>query len=357
MKKIKYLLLLLLIVQSVYCETNTTKSIDLFKDKIVDSTYSLYVWKIIGYQYGGPFWEKGIKDTARIGQKRRIENNKENVRAVCLGEEKGYYVFLTLRSFLDPTYPNIFLQGIEKVPEFPVIRYGGLMLTAYEHQGGGVEKVENKVKCITHSVTGNPTYSGIKETINLFIKKEKIKGATYEVPHEKITAKKHFNLQKEENVEIEYSKKHDIALIYIPKKMFSQPVKTLGIKNPTLSYQIILEKNVELLGFNFVLIGKETMELITNYRPVADEKYHGINKLINVAGLVLGSETLYMLKMVDETLDKSIPEKLGKVNTRMQATGVLSKHGSKLATELVTEIINDKKLKDKIIEKVTHLIN
>lgn len=365
MKIIKSLIISLLIIQT---GVSNSESINLFEEEIVESTYSLYVWKVLGYRYKSQLWTKGIKDYGNIGQNRKLANNKtENIRAVCLGEEEGNYVFLTLRSFLDPAYPNFFLQGVTKQPLNKVgnpfenweinnknyIRYGGLTLTAYKHLGGGDEIIINKATCVTQCDKDSPEYHGILEKIEYIIPSETIEGEKVQIPHKKISARKHFYMQKMKLTRVQYSTKHDVALIYVATNNLPNKVKTLEINNPTLACQILLENNVELLGFDFVFIGKETMELIGNYNPVENEKYCGINKLINAVGLVLGPDTLYMIKVVDRNLDKYIPETLGKSNSKGEALGTFAENGF----DTTIKILNEKKIIEKIKKKFIYEIS
>ena len=72
---------------------------------IKDATVALYVEAVANGSKA--IWQRG--NDPRSDQKVRA---KENVRAICLGQEDDEYVFLSLRFFLDPTYPNYVVQGL-----------------------------------------------------------------------------------------------------------------------------------------------------------------------------------------------------------------------------------------------------
>ena len=328
------------------------------EEKVISATWSMYTWKVLGWQYYGPYWTKGTEEKGRIGEKGQQDKEK-NVRAVCLGPEGDFYVFFTLRSFVDPAFPNIFVQNVSEIPLDPngdgfsedkiekesYIRYGGVSLVFYEDKGGGTLNVSSKVKGITHFDEKNPKCYN-RKVAWVYNKPiiETIDNVKYERPHDKISAKEHLDMQKGEKIAVKYVGDHDVALLYIPKTMLSggQPINSLGINNPTLSVRLMLENNRELFGFRFVLVGQETIDLVKNYNPLKlDVKdanaFQGFKKLFMVAGLALGPETLDLLKKVDVALDAAIPQEVAESKNLLEA----GKVGWDLSQPIIEKIKSD----------------
>lgn len=306
------------------------------ENDILRSTVSIYVWQVLGWYYKesqSPLWTKGSEELAAVGKK--SSPKEKNVRAVCLGEENGQYVFFTLRSFIDPAYPNPFIQGISTTPlgkdgqsifsgepasgvKGQLTRYGGISLAWYKDLGGGDLVVEQKVSIVTHADMDSPKDYG---SMKYMASTEKINNISYEVPHEKISAAKHLSLQKAFqqglNATIKVFDSHDVALVYVPKSAF-QPEYTppsLGIANPSLVSQLFLEHSQEIFGFKFVLMGQETMDLIRGYTPpkIIPSEMSGFEKLFVIAGLAMSSTTIVKLKIIDAALNSAIPNEFLKV--------------------------------------------
>ena len=330
---------------------------------IVDATWSLYAWQVIGSQYDAPYWTKGTDEKAKVGAKGQTDRDK-SVRAICLGQEGNYYVFFTLRSFVDATFPNLFVQGVKEVPlgedgnplkedaliSQPPVRYGGLCLTFYEDQGGGIIRVANKVSGITHADSRTPKYFGRKGLKTYLPHSETIESVKYETPHEKISAKEHLRLQKEPNITIRFIEEHDIAILYVPVSIFEgKQISTLGIKNPTLSVKLMLEHNKELFGFKFILIGQETLDLIKKYTPPENVNLGGFQKLAMIAGLALDPETLNMIHIVDELLKEIIPDNL---KTLSEVKTIPWQEAGQLALKIVNDETTLTKIKTILISKL-----
>jgi len=321
------------------------------KPAIVDATWSLYTWKVLGWQYDAPLWRKGSEEKGSVGEKGQIDRDK-NVRAVCLGTEGEWYVFFTLRSFVDAAFPNLFVQGVKGPPldaqgaafsESSVeseafVRYGEILLVHYEDAGGGTLKITQKIQGATHCDPNNPKAYGIKRWEWYRRVLEDINGVQYENPHREIPAHEHLRLQKELKITVKYLTEHDVALIYIPKDAVTGEVNTVGINNPTFSVRMMFEHGKDLFGFKFVLLGKETVKLIKDYNPDGvDERLKGFQKLFMVAGVVFDYDVLGSLKWVDGALDGAISDKLKDVKSRKEAGKVFWDEYS----PIMKQILND----------------
>jgi len=335
----KYVLLALLFITPACFGKNDQPLISIPESRIKSSTWSIYVWKVVGWQYDSPYWEKGSKETREIDEIGQTQRDK-TIRAVCLGKEGDFFVFFTLRAFVDPAFPNLFVQAVDEklldsagkpfsqvaVASESYIRYGGIELVSYDDQGGGIFKIKNKVNGITHFDANDPTSYGrgyidkYKPGSGFY---QKIGNVQYEIPHKRISAEQHIEMQKTPKISVKYVGEHDVALVYVPVALFVNgiPTDTLELNNPTLSARLMLEHNRELFGFKFVLIGQETIDLIKNYAPSDKGQVYlpGFQKLFMVAGLALGPETLDILKKVDSTLDQIIPQKIAKAKSMTEA--------------------------------------
>ena len=338
---------------------------------IIDATWSLYVEQVLGFQYNSPFWTNGTKETGEVGQKGQ-PNREKNVRAICLGREGDFYVFFTLRSFVDPTFPNLSMQGIKETPldengkpfagdtedDQSFVRYGRMSLVFYDDQGGGQLRVATKLCGITHADNRNPKCFGRNKVDSwnpLSEKYETIDDVKYEIPHEHISARKHLEFQKMPKISINYIREHDIAMLYVPILMFNdRQVGTLGIENPTLSVKLMLEHNKDLFGFKFILIGQETLDMMKVYNP-ENISFTGFQKLIKIAGLALDIDTLKMLKAVDKTLDDVIPERLANAKTKSEAVSVIWKEFDQTAVKIVSDEAILKQIKMVLIPAITNL--
>ncbi len=341
------------------------------EEQIEKATWMLHSWKVLGWQYDSPYWTKGSEEKGMIGQARTADPASK-VRAVCLGLEEEHYVFFTLRSFVDPTFPNLFVQGVELVPRKKdesiftdeevanqsYVRYGGIALIHYADVGA-LHKIENKLLGVTQCEQGNPhSYGRLPGSQFLPKYYEMIDNVRYENPHQHISASQHLELQKKPKIIIKNIDEHDVALIYVPKHLFkNHDIDSLGMKNPTLAVKLMLKCNRELFGFKFVLIGQETLDLIKTYVPKYNEKgqtaYPGFQKIIHIVGLALGPETLHMIKIVDSAVDKKIATEVLAIKSRTDAKKALWDR----ADIQVRRIVNNKKvmniLRSYVIPKVT----
>jgi len=355
-KCIFYIGFLFLVLNSPVLAEGTLQADRIPEEQIKNATWLMYSWKVLGWQYDSPYWTKGSEEKSDIEQARTAKPDSK-VRAVCLGLEDDYYVFFTLRSFVDPAFPNLFIQGVDSLPynkdkslvtdedikSESYIRYGGITFTHYADVGA-LQKIENKIIGATHCDKENPKcYGRLIGSQYMPDFYEVIDNVKYENPHKQISAKQHLELQKMPKGSIKIIDEQDVALIYVPKNLFKGAViETLGMKNPTLSVKLMLEHNRELFGFKYVLIGQETLDLIKSYAPEKMDKnigeFSGFQKIIKMAGLALGPETLYMLKTVDAALDAKIPNEILTAKNRIEAGQVLWEK----ADLQVQQIINDK---------------
>ena len=363
--------LLLLIFNNTSFAEAAFQADAIFEEQIKNATWMMYSWKVLGWQYDSPYWKKGNEEKGNIGQA-RTAGPASKVRAVCLGLEEDYYVFFTLRSFIDPTFPNLFIQGINDIPRKKdktlftdkdvksesYIRYGGISLVRYVDVGA-LHKIGNKIFGVTHYEQENPkSYGRSIGSRYLGDYYETIDNVKYEIPHKHVSAKQHLELQKKPKVIIKVFDEHDVALIYVPKHLFkSIDVDALGMKNPTLSVILMLDHNKELFGFKYVLIGQETLDLIKGYVPgKTDEKnsgFSGFQKIIKIAGLALGPETLHILHTVDSALDTKIPDEFLTAKDRVEAMQIV---WEKVDLQ-IQKIINNKTmmgmLRNYIIPRIT----
>ncbi|MST99526.1 hypothetical protein FYJ85_21085 [Victivallaceae bacterium BBE-744-WT-12] len=333
--------------------TRTIKEAD-----ITAASCSMAVRQIVGYSYKAPErhcgkWEEGLVGNRR--QKPQPQKNEPEIRAVALGEENGYYVFFTLRSFLDPFYPSPIIQNMptsvvnstgkeeevnyekntsaynkevinnssNKIENHPYIRYSELQLVWYKDNGGGVQEIIQRwelVSAFDHAEPKDHTsWTGFK-------KKESYGSGVYERPHNNISVEKHFALQAvggQDNRDkpsntlkayVKYYDDHDIALLYVKVPVDQTPIPTLGLKNPTIACDLALKRSERLFGFKFNLIGKETFQLIQDHRcpkqPIA-----GGSGFLMLAGLAMEPSTFTILL----TVDKAIAIALGPVPNRTLA--------------------------------------
>ncbi|MBF0548329.1 MAG: hypothetical protein HQM08_28090 [Candidatus Riflebacteria bacterium] len=300
-------------------------------EDILKATVSIYVTQILGWYYNAnqsPVWRRGSHESAKVGEKG--EPKRKNVRAVCLGEEKNKFVFFTLRSFVDPSFPNPFIQGLTTTPlgkdgqsvfsessssTSKITRYGDIDFTWYKDCGGGDLRVEQQVCVSTHADMDTPKDYG---SIRYLISTEKIDNVIYERPHEKVSASAHLayrsDFQNGLNATIKFFEDHDVALVYVPKKNFPPEYSppNLGIKNPTLVSELFLNYNKEIFGFKFVLMGQETMDSIKNYIPpkITPAEMSGFEKLFLIAGNAMSPETIATLKHIDSVLNSAIPDEI-----------------------------------------------
>jgi len=363
------ILIACLVVTDPLVEAEQAPSL-LSEQKIVHSTWSMYVRQVLGWQYDSPVWTKGSKELNSIGQTARLNVDK-NVRAVCLGEEGDFYVFFTLRSFVDAAFPNLLVQGVCSAPlaatgdpfdESAValqsyIRYGELALTLYEDQGGGLLKIKAKIAGTTHWDPNTPKSYGTG-----FLRKwkpvyETIDNVKYERPHKHISAREHLAIQRDakiEKIKVQPVGEHDVVLVYVPKSIVAggDSITTLGIHNPTLTVQLTLNHTKELFVFKFVLIGQETIDLIKSYHPEEKDdesvRFSGFRKLFSVAGLALASDTLDLLSAVDSTLDRVIPDELAE-----KANEIASRKDRWVALgELAVKIARDSAMVSKLRDRL-----
>ncbi len=334
---------------------------------ITDATYNLYVWQVLGFRYKeeeSPVWRKGEDEGTAVGGTMMRKEGTKKVRAVCLGVENGYAVLMTLRSFVDPTFPNPFIQGVRSQPKDKdgkpvwekdgnangIVRYGRITIASYQDLGGGELRVVSSASGVTHADTDTPRTYGGWVTVSNPKTKEPIDGVTYQVPHQQVTAKEHNRLKDEYNknpVSIKGFKDHDIVFLYVPVALFNdKKPRSLEIKNPTAAGMLMFDHNQELFGFKFSLMGEETLTLIRGYEPPSAKQgeWVGIPKVINIVGLALSPETLRVLKCIDGALDAYVPDELAKCRSRIELGAVLWDSGKALAIQLATD--------DEVLSKV-----
>ena len=311
---------------------------DQARESIRRATVSLSVEHVLGWAYEGNTWVRGAQETAAVGEEGFPD--KDNVRAVCLGREKGYYVFFTLRSFVDPFYPNPSIQGVAEPPLGPdgrparmppgpigdsdairdarLIRYGKMQFVRYEDLGGGKFRVASKADVVTlfDAMPDGPVSLKARTITSPFGAPEEVHGGgKYSRPHEDISVEEHFRrieLGQAGGGLFRFVGSHDVTLIYVPESALgaggAKDIPTLGIEQPSLAVDLCLQRSRALFGFDFLLMGQETLDKVQRYRPPAGGQFPGFEKLAGILGLALEPQTLLMLKAVDTTLAKVLPD-------------------------------------------------
>lgn len=297
---------------------------------IKQSTAALFTEQVLGWQYyntQSQRWTKGVDEKGVVGDSATVGNR--SVRGVALGIEANHVVFLTLRSFVDPLYPNPDIQGmktsivdekgslvdpsLDDSDRSKFVRYSRIKLMWYEDLGGGKSKIQRLVEGATEWDKAPPKNNGL--AFYQREQKEDYKGGTYKRPHEDISVAQHFRFQDmgTNKLSIRFFDSHDIALVYVPTNLFETQTgglpPTLGLKSPTIAADLALRKSENLFGFKFNLIGQETLDSIRVYRPTkSSPEYPGFAKFLNLAGLALDPSTFRMLVAVDKALDQVLPE-------------------------------------------------
>lgn len=302
---------------------------DIDEERIRKATVSLSVEHVLGWAYEGNIWRRGKAEAAAIGAEGFPDRG--NVRAVCLGREGGYLVFFTLRSFVDPFYPNPSIQGVAEPPVDPegrpvnpagkeigdslamrdarLIRYGEMQLGRYEDVGGGKFRVAGKAEVVTVFDPEAPM------TSKWFTPEETYRGGKFKRPHKDVSVEEHF--RRKESGEsgaalFRFVGKHDVALIYVPETAFGEGaearISTLDIAQPSAAVDLCLQQSRSLFGFDFLLMGQETLDTISGYRPPKKGgEFPGFEKLAGILGLAMDPQTLAMIKAVDTALNRVIP--------------------------------------------------
>lgn len=317
-------------------------------DDIERATCSLRVWQVLGWDYhraSSHVWERGEEETARSGHATRRTTPPGDVRAVALGVEAQHLVLLTLRSLVDPTYPNLHIQGVstpirdttQKRIDFGQpelnrrdwIRYGHVQATWYRHLGGGSLAVSHQAIGVSECPQGNPT---AYEPISAWspwksYPQEVIDGATFTRPHESVGVADHFAWQRlhQQPVVIRTIGQHDVALLYLPLALFAGEAQppTLGLQSPTAAVEVLLNRSRDLFGFDMVLVGKATMDQVRGYRPTPQEVFPGTVSLTMAIDLVLGTQTLTMLQSLDRLLVEYLPSGEAITNFEHSLTAVI----------------------------------
>lgn len=297
---------------------------------IKQSTAALFTEQVLGWQYSSAKsqrWTKGVDEKGAVGDSATAGDR--SVRGVALGIEADHVVFLTLRSFVDPLYPNPAIQGmktaivdekgsfvdpsIDDTDRAKFVRYSRIKLMWYEDLGGGKSKIQRLIEGVTEWDKAPPNCNGLG--FFQLEQKEDYKGGTYKRPHEDISVAQHFCFQDmgTNKLSVRFFDSHDIALVYVPTKLFETQKRglppTLGLKSPTIAADLALRKSENLFGFKFNLIGQETLDSIRLYRPTKNSpEYPGFSKFLNLAGLALDPSTFKMLIAVDTALDQVLPE-------------------------------------------------
>jgi hypothetical protein len=330
------------VLSSLWCRAGEVKAEEdpVVIRRITDATWSMNIRLVLGYQYrsNSNYWEKGVFEEKR---KEEVANpGNGTVRAVCLGQENNKVVFFTLRSFVDPFYPNRFVQGMLKLPlkkdRIPytleegekavsfldAVRYGYVNFFKYKDVGGGVLQVQEKLDWIIlkHDPESPKNY-GFDLSLLEFKAKETFQGGVFDKPHESISVERHFWMQKLSKstgkTEIRTFEDHDVVLIYVPSEYFKvwglTPPIGLGLTHPSFAVDLFLNRQNELFGFKFVLFGQETLDAIRNYKPQVNDDPGGFDRLIRLIGYAMGPTTLLTLEQIDKLLKEALPSD-GKIN-------------------------------------------
>jgi hypothetical protein len=267
--------------------------------------------------------------------------SKSNVRAICLGQEDDKYVFLTLRYFLDPTYPNHHIHGIETPPRKGTYsdnrnaRYTQFLaaeriwLTDVRHTGGGQLDmnqsssftVRNRIflkRCgmVARFTRSCSTIDG--ERYNDLAKGE-WKATTVRAMNQELEAGKH--------AFVETFADHDVALIKVPVKNWKRKLVTLGLQEPTETIRLLTDRQVDLYGFKFILLSQDAFSALRAYQ--VKEQPNGKEGLYLA---VLGAASLISFKWVaiivaaDKVLS-AVFKKAGINEATLLSKGVVSKIG------------------------------
>lgn len=205
---------------------------------------------------------------------------KANVRAICLGEEDGHYVFLTLRYFVDPTYPNHYIHGVDTPPRKGTYsdnrnaRYTQYLagqriwLTDVRHTGGGQLDmsqsrsftVRNRIFLKRCGMVSRFTRScsTIDDVRYHDLAKGEWKATTVRAMNEELEADK--------RAFVETFNDHDVALLKVPVKNWPQKLVTLGLKEPTQTIRLLTDRQVDLYGFKFILLSQEAFSALRAYQ-------------------------------------------------------------------------------------------
>ncbi len=333
--------------------------------KIRNSTWSLKVDCVVGFEHDSPTWRR-----PRTDKDGKLIEHEKLIRAVCLGTEDDKLVFFTLRSFIDPFYPNPFIQGLpsnslsfrgsSKDSEYKtgsrsnVIRYGTIQLENVAHGGGGIlRSVLSTNSLITHY-----------DERRRFDKR----------PHAGLDVATHdyfYEKGKDHAIEISTFGFHDVVLIYVPTALVENPLATpdekqkaanlwrqieefrtelsalpdgaegrqgvtetirhlkmrlpynlpqmidqrsLNLTHPTATTRLALERGEELFGVPFYFMGAQTLSSVVNYKGmeiirervikediVKTGAFPTIGRIVEGA-LAMAPKAFAALKMVDDAL-------------------------------------------------------
>ena len=303
------------------------------QEAVTRATVALYVEQVLGWEFfrtSSQLWANGYNESVTIGGLgKQIASSRgerlATVRAVVLGEEGSDLVMMTLRSYVDPLYPNRFVQRANlpvkskkselinldniSLRRADWIRYGRLQFTWYEDKGGGALTVSRKVDGMTESDMDPPKnyelWSGAV--------KESYLGAEWTRPHELISVEQHhqFKSLMEHPIAMRFFGEHDVALLYVPKVLLSNSGQslplTLGLRNPTATTHSLLYRSKQMFGFDFVLVGTDTMQRVREFRPSVADSIQGIYKLSSWVDLVLGLDSVNLLRAIDQALVEHLP--------------------------------------------------
>lgn len=278
-------------------------------EDIQNATFKLYVESIPNNSTQK--WSKGNNP-----EKSETDVKSENVRAVCLGVENDHYVFLTLRYFLDFTYPNHNIQGLQELPtrsqkitsgNADFVSYSQILrlwLSDVRHTGGG--QILTK-KTLSFTVKNDFELYEVGK-YDFISKYSKINGKSYKDPIKNVlTAEKVATAINEINTGqvafLETFGNHDVCLIKVPKEFWSEnEITHLGLKNPSNTIRLLTEKQKNLYGFQFVLLSKEAYQAVLQYKIPDDAKESGIYRLALFATEIMGIEQVIQIKIIDKLL-------------------------------------------------------
>ncbi|MBV72141.1 MAG: hypothetical protein CMH52_12510 [Myxococcales bacterium] len=302
---------------------------------INDATMALYVEAVP--HKSKETWTRGNNPSAYSQ-----DRNKSNVRAICLGEENGQYVFLTLRFFVDPFYPNYHVQGLEMAPipgryrSKKNAKYTGFLsaqrvwLTQTTHTGGGQiavgtvnsMSVKNDFELKECSMVGRFT-KGCSD----------VDGKRYQDPIRKLwLARTVFEMEKELNGDrqafVQTFGNHDVATIRVPKSLWKKPISHLGLKHPTQTVRLLTEKQIELFGFQFVLMSKDALKAVRDFEIPTATRKSGLYLTALHAASLLNPQWVFIIKGTDMLLGK-LYAKAGITETTLLRTPAAMKAVSK----------------------------
>jgi len=309
------------------------------ENELARATYSLYVFSVPGWNMDSESWTQGAKEKSAVGEI-GVRPTEGKARAICMGIEGDSYVFVTLRSFVDPFYPNMYVQGLNSEPvgrenkkisfreladdalnlnikatplpeqdktKDDIPRYLIIGLAWYKDIGAGSCEVIGKEDDLVVTTDKNdpppPEWLSNDDYYN---------GEKYHKPCNNVSVEEHFcwrnNWDSGKTAKLVISSSNDLALIFVPRACLETNKDNLppnlGLEEPSIAVGLLMEYQTALMGFEFSLIGKETLEKVAQYKP--NYKASGMNG-VSVQAFTLDTSFCALLSVVCDTVTDFIP--------------------------------------------------